>query len=88
MSYFANFTEILTNEKSELMICRLFIGQKFRKKFTPTPALYPSSKNTDSDNTAAASIGRPYSNGRKRFMYTKGIIVAGTGEKTVLRVFW
>jgi hypothetical protein len=48
VSYFANFTEILTNEKSELMICRLFIGQKFRKKFTPTPALYPSSKISDS----------------------------------------
>ena len=25
-----------------------FIGQKFRKKITPTPALYPSYKNTDS----------------------------------------
>ena len=30
------------------MTWRLFIGQKFRKKITPTPALYPSSKNTDS----------------------------------------
>ena len=30
-------------------MCRLFIGQKIRKKFTPPPALYPSSKNTDSD---------------------------------------
>ena len=31
-----------------IVMCRLFIGQKFRKKITPTPALYPSSKNTDS----------------------------------------
>ena len=30
------------------MTWRLFIGKKFRKKITPTPALYPSSKNTDS----------------------------------------
>ena len=40
--------EFLTNEKRELMICRLFTGQKFRKKLTPTPALYPSSKISDS----------------------------------------
>ena len=31
------------------MICSLFIGKKSAKKFIPTPALYPSSKNTDSD---------------------------------------
>ena len=31
-----------------LVTWRLFIGQKLRKNFTPTPALYPSSKNTDS----------------------------------------
>ena len=30
------------------MMCHLFIGKKLRKKFTHTPALYPSSKNTDS----------------------------------------
>ena len=29
-------------------MCRLFIGKKFRKKITSTPALYPSSENTDS----------------------------------------
>ena len=30
-------------------MCRLFIGQKHRKKnFSPTPALYPSYKSTDS----------------------------------------
>ena len=29
-------------------MCRLFIGQKFRRKFTPNPARCPSSKNTDS----------------------------------------
>ena len=64
MSYFANFTEILTNEKSELMICRLFIGQKFRKKFTPTPALYPSSKISDSGEGGGVKImGR----GKKKF---------------------
>ena len=32
--------EISTNEKREIVMCRLFIGQKFRKEFTPTPALY------------------------------------------------
>ena len=30
------------------MLCRLFIGQKFRKKITHTPTLYPSSKNSNS----------------------------------------
>ena len=42
------FLYISTNEKRGLAIFRNFIGLKFRKKFTPTPALYPSSKNTDS----------------------------------------
>jgi len=60
VSYFANFTEILTNEKSELMICRLFIGQKFRKKFTPTPALYPSSKISDSGGGDVARKTREF----------------------------
>ena len=35
-------------------MCCFFIGQKFRKKFPPTPAFYRSSKNTDS---ASASGG-------------------------------
>ena len=38
-----------------LVMCRLFIGQKFRKKFTPTPALYPPSKNTDSERGLGAT---------------------------------
>ena len=39
------------------MICRLFIGKKFRKKFTPTPTLYPSSKSTDSGEPAVVLVG-------------------------------
>ena len=37
-------------------MCRLFIGQKFRKKFTPTPALYPSSKISDSGEGGGVKI--------------------------------
>ena len=37
-------------------MCHLFIGQKFRQKITPTSALYPSSKNTDSRGAILPSL--------------------------------
>ena len=39
----------------------LFIGQKFRKKITPTPTLYPSSKNTNTERISHSYSKLSYS---------------------------
>ena len=41
LSYLRFFLQISTNEKRGLVTCRLFIGQKFRRKIHPYPFSLP-----------------------------------------------
>ena len=64
-------------------MCCLFVGKKFCKKFTPNPALYPSSKNTDSGG------GTPDSSPLVILLNLVSIevrlMVTGEGEKREIR---
>ena len=71
MSYFAIFFVISTNEKSGLVMCRVFIGSKFRKKIHPYPN-YPLSKNTDSVHIGPTNFALSFCGFWSGFRYTSG----------------